>query len=316
MDDYFKLQSLYSVVVDIPLFPPIEEFVHQRSAFFQRIESDRPEFGLSIAGSYLTEALEKQKQRLMSRNIKMDAEERTPDPFAEKIYQYANPNAFRVGQEEVYYVRYFSTDIRRYHFPNHKQSFISRGLWHDYYLKKTNEEEYFITSIDVTDRFDCRYKRFTEYCEAKYLELQMTPGWLVLMIQKKKRMASRDIFKGICRQLPDFALEQFVAQAAGRLKCIYYAENGAAVESFVCGDLKGFIEKHQNVVNCEIMDFHFVDFGSDGQNVTIVVRFKVMLDRVVGGCMVMRKREVVKICFVRPTDGIMNQDWYVKEIKA
>ena len=62
------------------------------------------------------------------------------------------------------------------------------------------------------------------------------------------------------------------------------------------------------------MNFYFIDFCSDGQNYTISARLKVMLDRVVGGRRVWRKKEIIKICFVRPIDGIMNQDWYVKKI--
>lgn len=314
MAEDFKLQSLYSLVVDIPLFPPVEEFVCQRSSFFHRVDDGQPKLGLSIVGPYLAEALEKQKQRLISRNIKMDAEEWLPDQYADKQYKFANANAFEIGQEVVYHVRYFSTDIRRYHLQNHKPSFIRKGLWHDYYLKKINEEEYFISSIDVADKFDCLYKRVTEYCKEKYLKLQVTPGLPILIIQKGMRMASRSISNRICQQIPDFALEQFIAQASGQLKCIYFAKNQESVETFVYGDLKKFIEKHQNVVNCELMNFYFIDFCSDGQNYTISARLKVMLDRVVGGRRVWRKKEIIKICFVRPIDGIMNQDWYVKKI--
>lgn len=310
MPGRYGVRSLFSFMFPNTFSDPIEEFMDQRAVYLRTTDKvGTREESLSAVGPYLGAALEMQRKRLISRKLRLEISE-WPDRN-EHPQWYAHD----MGGEQVYHVRFFSTDTRNYCFLNLNRCSIRDELWHDYYLLKKGEEEYIISSMDVADKADCYYKRNTEYCSQEDLESKLKLGLLLRKKQKESRIVSRNIADTIRRKFPEFSLEQFIAQASGRLKCIYYADNQAAVETFVNGDLGDFIKNHQNVVNCELMDFHFMNFYSDAQKDTISAKLVVILDRDEGSYRIKRKTETIKVWFERPVEGIMNQDWYVAGIE-
>lgn len=311
MPGRYGVRSLFSFMFPSMFSDPIEEFMDQRAIYLRTTEKvGSKEESLSAVGAYLGEALEMQRKRLISRKIRLEITE-WPDRN-EHPQWYAHD----MGQEQVYQVRFFSTDTRNYIFLNLDRCSIRDELWHDYYLLKKGEEEYIISSMDVTDKADSYYKRNTEYCSEEDLESGFKLGLLFRKKQKESRIASRNLAERIRQQHPEFSLEQFIAQASGRLKCIYFADTQAAVETFVNGDMRDFMKAHQNVVNCELMDFLFGDFFTDGRSETIVASLTMMLDRDEGAHKIKRKTETIKVWFERPIEGIMNQDWYVAGIEG
>lgn len=311
MPGRYGVRSLFSYTFPGFLSDPIEEFMDKRATFFRGTDQAKPkskEEILSAVGPYLGEALEKQRQRLVWHKIVMEITE-WPDRST-----HAQWYAYETGGDQVYLVRCICTDTRSYRFPNLDRCSISEELWHDFYLQKQSDEEYIVSSIDVIDKGDCFYKRDTEYCKREDLELPLKRGLSSHKKQKEARLFSRDISKGMYQQIPGFSEEQFIAQTTARLKCIYYADNREAVKTFADQTLEEFIRAHQNVVNCEVMDFHFVNFTSDGQNYTLSVRIRVMLDRYMGGNKIKRKKETIKMTLMKSIEGIMNQDWFVTEM--
>lgn len=310
MPGRYGVRSLFSFMFPSMFSDPIEEFMDQRAIYLRTMDKVGPrEESLSSVGPYLGEALEMQRKRLISRKIRLEITE-WPDRN-EHPQWYAHD----LGVEQVYQVRFLSADTRNYCFLNLDRCSIRDELWHDYYMLKKGEEEFIISSMDVTDKNDSYYKRSTEYCSEEDLESGFKFGLLFRKKQKESRMESRILAEGIRQKMPELSLEQFIAQVSGRLKCLYFAESQAAVETFVTGDFRDFIKAHQNVVHCEMMDFHFLNYWSDGQKDTIIVSLTVLLDRDEGAHKIKKKTENLKVHLVRPMDGIMNQDWYVAGIE-
>lgn len=152
----------------------------------------------------------------------------------------------------------------------------------------------------------------------------LTMGGVVasMRIRKKhmnRRNASREVLGRIRAKYSDFSTENFISMAAGRLKCICYAEDMQELESFVNADLSDFLATHRDVVNCDQIDFFFNNFVVNDQWLYIEAEMDILLDR---DCMsrIKQQKETVKVKFIKPADSIMAtdfyHDWYVTGVEV
>lgn len=132
------------------------------------------------------------------------------------------------------------------------------------------------------------------------------------------RRKSSKVVAAIRSQKADFCIERFAAMAENRLKCIYYGDTMADIGAFVSNDFSAFLEKHKDVVNCDVVNFWFHKFWQDEENQYIEVCQRVVLTKVMGN-RIKRKKKNVKMRFMRPINSIMStdfyHDWYVTEVK-
>ncbi len=136
---------------------------------------------------------------------------------------------------------------------------------------------------------------------------------------KDRRVASREVLSRIRDRFPDFSAEKFMAMAAGRLKCICYAEEARELNTFANTDLSAFVAAHKDVVNCDQRDFFFQSFVAGDEWFCIEAEVPVWLDKDVRSH-VKQEKETIHIKFVRPVASIMSidfyHDWYVAEVEV
>lgn len=150
--------------------------------------------------------------------------------------------------------------------------------------------------------------------------------WVILatvrIIRNKprlKRKSPRVTMLSIQDRKPDFSPEKFIAMAAARLECIYYAEAQEEIGAFTEGDLSYFLDAHKDVVNCELTSFIFDDFYVTKDYMYMTVEQKVILDRSKQG-RIEQQEETVIVRFVKARNSIMSedfyQDWYVTDVEV
>ena len=131
------------------------------------------------------------------------------------------------------------------------------------------------------------------------------------------RVKSHRVLEKIWQQWPDFCIEKFVSMAGNRLKCMFYADNMEKIGEFISCDLINFLYENDNVVNCETNNLWFESLSEDENYWYVEVCQKVILTRDLEYKME-RKKQTVKIRFMRSKDSIMYtdfyRDWYVGEI--
>lgn len=147
--------------------------------------------------------------------------------------------------------------------------------------------------------------------------------WAVVLIignkPRLKRKSPRVTMLSIQDRKPDFSPEKFIAMAAARLKCIYYAEAQEEIGAFTEGDLSNFLDAHKDVVNCDLTGFVFEDFIVTKDYMYMIVEQKVILDRNRQSHLE-KQEESVMVRFMKARNSIMSEDfyhdWYVTDVEV
>ena len=149
--------------------------------------------------------------------------------------------------------------------------------------------------------------------------LAVVAGLVLRQKHMNRRNASRKVVEHIRVRFDDFSIENFIAMAAGRLKCICYAEEMEELADFVNSDLTDFLVTHMDVVNCDQIDFFFREFVETDQWLYIEAEIPVLLDRDKKSH-IEQQKETVKMKFIKPTESIMAtdfyHDWYVTGVEV
>ncbi len=144
---------------------------------------------------------------------------------------------------------------------------------------------------------------------------------LVFVIRNKpgiKKKSSHTTLFSIQQRKLYFSKEMFIAMAAARLKCIYFAEAQEDIGAFADTDLSSFLDAHKDVVNCDLTSFIFEDFYVTKDYMYMTVEQKVTLDRNRQG-QIEQQEETVIVRFMKARNSIMSedfyQDWYVTDVE-
>lgn len=143
---------------------------------------------------------------------------------------------------------------------------------------------------------------------------------IVLIILNKpgiKKKSSHTTLLLVQKSKPDFSPEKFIAMAESRLKCIYFADTQEEIGAFAESDLSSFLNRHKDVVNCELTDFVFNNFIVNANYMYMMVEQKVILDCNRQGY-IKQQKETVVVSFMKVRNGIMSgdfyHDWYVTDV--
>ncbi len=132
----------------------------------------------------------------------------------------------------------------------------------------------------------------------------------------KKKSSHATLFSVQQRKLY-FSPEKFIAMAAARLKCIYFAEGQEDIGAFADADFSRFVDEHKDVVNCDLTSFIFEDFYVTKDYMYMTVEQKVILDCNRQG-RIEQQEETVIVRFMKARNSIMSedfyQDWYVTDV--
>lgn len=131
----------------------------------------------------------------------------------------------------------------------------------------------------------------------------------------KRRRASAKVVQHIRQAIPDFCRGAFVSMAVNRIKALLFADTFHQVGEFVNGDVSGFLRTHCYAVNYESQNFWFLSFWQDADSQHIEVLSEALVSEDLG-TRVGRRKEYIKVLFVKPVNGIMTHDWYVEKVEV
>ena len=334
----------------------VENYKREQQIFLNSEDELPIDTALSSAGVDLQEALVLQRRRLKRHglNLVFDGEainggkqkgeyvkEWSED---KKRYIFQNGDSSRIYRivKEAYCIKYDSEGKRRVAFVEAKvlsiKSYIKRlkNFWSHYFGDKEYIKDTLISGKFILGAMILVWALVFLCVGLTYLlhddRVQIILDWpilcmlailaVVFIIRNKEGIEKKTSDMAIlCIQQskPDFSPEKFMAMASGRLKSIYYAESQEEIGSFLGGNINDFLEKHEDVVNCEQTGFLFENFWVYEDYMYMDVEQKVLLDLHKLN-RIEQQEETVIVRFMKARNSIMSedfyQDWYVMDVEV
>lgn len=128
-------------------------------------------------------------------------------------------------------------------------------------------------------------------------------------VYRKKRIYSRQVTAKLLEKEPEFCLEKFLGILNSKLLRLLYADGTEEIGAIVSCDMAQFLQDHEDVVNCEFLNFWFTDMREDGDYMYLDVVYKVTLYRDMG-TKIKRRKQLIYLQLGCPLHGIMESDLY------